>query len=76
MAWKNITQRSFADALVKNHTQDKEATYNVKNGSDGMRKTTYSFKAHIKVEEGSICRHCLSEQAINRKAKKSDVTSP
>ena len=33
------------------NTQDKEAAYNVKNGSDGKRKTTYGFKAHINVEE-------------------------
>ncbi len=41
-----------------NNTQDKEAAYNVKNGSDGMRKTTYGFKAHINVEEdGYIKRY-------------------
>ena len=32
-------------------TQDPEAAYNVKAGSDGKRKTTYGFKAHINVEE-------------------------
>jgi len=40
------------------NTQDKEAAYNVKNGSDGKRKTTYGFKAHINVEEdGYIKRY-------------------
>ena len=34
-----------------NNTQDQEAAYNIKNGSDGKRKTTYGFKAHINVEE-------------------------
>ena len=44
-----------------NNTQDKEAAYNVKNGSDGKRKTTYGFKAHIKVEEdGYIKRYDFS----------------
>lgn len=40
------------------NTQDKEAAYNVKNGSDGKRKTTYGFKVHINVEEdGYIKRY-------------------
>lgn len=40
------------------NTQDKEAGYNVKAGSDGKRKTTYGFKAHINVEEdGYIKRY-------------------
>jgi IS5 family transposase len=34
-----------------NSTQDPEADYNVKQGSDGKRKTTYGFKAHINVDE-------------------------
>ena len=43
------------------NTQDKEAAYNVKNGSDGKRKTTYGFKAHINVEEdGYIKRYEFS----------------
>ena len=33
------------------NTQDQEAGYNVKQGSDGKRKTTYGFKAHRNVEE-------------------------
>ena len=33
------------------NTQDPEAAYNVKNGSDGKRKTTYGFKAHASVDE-------------------------
>jgi IS5 family transposase len=44
-----------------NNTQDQEAAYNVKNGSDGQRKTTYGFKAHINVEEdGFIKRYELT----------------
>ncbi len=39
-----------------NNTQDKEAAYNVKNSSDGMRKTTYGFKAHINVDEGGYVK--------------------
>ena len=38
------------------NTQDKEAAYNVKNGSDGKRKTTYGFKAHINVEEDGFIK--------------------
>ncbi len=37
-------------------TQDKEAAYNVKNGSDGKRKTTYGFKAHMNVEEDGFIK--------------------
>jgi IS5 family transposase len=39
------------------NTQDKEAAYNVKHGSDGKRKTTYGFKAHINVEEDGFIKH-------------------
>ena len=39
------------------NTQDKEAAYNVKNGSDGKRKTTYGFKAHINAEEDGFIKH-------------------
>ena len=43
------------------NTQDKEAAYNVKNGSDGKRKTVYGFKAHTNVEEdGFIKRYGLT----------------
>lgn len=38
------------------NTQDPEAGYNVKNGSDGKRKTTYGFKAHINVEEDGFIK--------------------
>lgn len=41
------------------NTQDKEATYNVKTGSDGKQKTTYGFKAHINVDEDGFI---LSQQ--------------
>jgi IS5 family transposase len=36
-------------------TQDPDAAWNVKTGSDGKRKSTYGYKAHINVvEEGLI----------------------
>ena len=31
-------------------TQDPDADWNVKNGSDGKRKSTYGFKAHLNVD--------------------------
>lgn len=34
-----------------NNTQDTDAGYNVKMGSDGKPKTTYGFKAHVNVDE-------------------------
>ena len=37
-------------------TQDPEATWNVKEGSDGKRKSTYGFKAHINVEEDGLIK--------------------
>lgn len=46
------------------NTQDKEAAYNVKNGSDGKRKTTYGFKAHINVEEDGFIK-CYDVTAGN-----------
>jgi len=39
-----------------NNTQDPGAAYNVKAGSDGKRKTTYGFKAHINVEEDGFVK--------------------
>jgi IS5 family transposase len=39
-----------------NSTQDLEADYNVKQGSDGKRKTTYGFKAHINVDEDGFIK--------------------
>ena len=39
-----------------NNSQDKEAGYNVKTSSDGKRKTTYGFKAHIAVEEDGFIK--------------------
>ena len=38
------------------NTQDPEAAYNVKAGSDGKRKTTYGFKAHANVEEDGFIK--------------------
>lgn len=37
-------------------TQDKEADWNVKAGSDGRRKSTYGFKAHINVDEEGLIK--------------------
>jgi IS5 family transposase len=39
-----------------NSTQDPEDDYNVKRGSDGKRKTTYGFKAHINVDEDGFIK--------------------
>lgn len=41
------------------NTQDPDAEYNVKTASDGKRKTTYGFKAHINVDEDGFI---LSEE--------------
>jgi len=38
------------------NTQDPEAAWNVKTGSDGKRKSTYGFKAHINVEEDGLIK--------------------
>ena len=35
-------------------TQDPEAQWNVKAGSDGQRKSTYGFKAHVNVDEDGL----------------------
>lgn len=37
-------------------TQDPEAGWNIKAGSDGKRKATYVFKAHLNVEEDGFFR--------------------
>ena len=37
-------------------TQDSEADWNVKNGSDGKRKSTYGFKAHVCVDEDGFIK--------------------
>lgn len=39
-----------------NNTQDAEAGYDVKASSDGKRKTTYGFKAHIAIEEDGFIK--------------------
>lgn len=36
--------------------QDSEAQWNVKAGSDGQRKSTYGFKAHINVDEDRLIK--------------------
>lgn len=38
------------------NTQDPEAGYSVKAGSDGKRKTTYGYKAHINVDEDDFIK--------------------
>ena len=38
------------------NTQDPEAGYNVKQGSDGKMKTTYGFKAHANVDEDGFIK--------------------
>ena len=37
-------------------TQDSEADWNVKKGSDGKRKSTYGFKAHLNVDEDGLIK--------------------
>ena len=37
-------------------TQDPEAGWNVKNGSDGKRKSTYGFKGHLNVDEDGFIK--------------------
>jgi len=37
-------------------TQDPEADWNVKTASDGKRKSTYGFKAHINVDEDGLIK--------------------
>ena len=39
-----------------NNTQDPEADWNVKQGSDGKRKSTYGFKAHANVDEDGFIK--------------------
>ena len=37
-------------------TQDPDADWNVKRGSDGKRKSTYGFKAHLSVDEDGLIK--------------------
>ena len=37
-------------------TQDPEAQWNVKADSDGQRKSTYGFKAHVNVDEDGLIK--------------------
>lgn len=39
-----------------NSTQDEDASWNVKAGSDGKRKSTYGFKAHLNVDEDGFIK--------------------
>ena len=48
------------------NTQDKDASYNVKTASDGKRKTTYGFKAHVNVDEdGFILSQTLTTGSLH-----------
>ena len=38
------------------NTQDPEASWNVKQGSDGKRKSTYGFKVHANVDEDGFIK--------------------
>ncbi len=38
------------------NTQDSETAYNVKSRSDGKKKSTYGFKAHINVDEDGFIK--------------------
>ena len=38
-------------SVMGGNTQDPEAAYNVKTGSDGKKTSSYGFKAHINVDE-------------------------
>ncbi len=35
---------------------DKDASYNIKTGSDGKRQTTYGFKGHLNVDEDGFVK--------------------
>jgi len=50
---KNARPRKDKDG---NNTQDKDAGWNVKQGSDGKKKTTYGYKAHMNVEEDGFIK--------------------
>lgn len=39
-----------------NNTQDPEADYSVKTGSDGKMKTTYGYKVHVNVDEDGFAK--------------------
>ena len=53
MEAKNARPRKNAQG---ENTQDPEAGYNVKQGSDGKRKTTYGFKVHTNVDEDGFVK--------------------
>ena len=38
-------------------TQDPEAAWNVKNGSDGKRKSTYGYKTHMNIDEDGFIKN-------------------
>ena len=39
-----------------NNTQDADASYNIKTGSDGKHQTTYGFKAHLNMDEDGFVK--------------------
>jgi IS5 family transposase len=62
-SWHNLSDPGLEKQIDRpnkdkegNSTQDPEADYNVKHGSDGKRKTTYGFKAHMNVDEDGFIK--------------------
>jgi hypothetical protein len=62
-SWHNLSDPGLEKQLNRpnkdkhgNSTQDPEADYNMKQGSDGKRKTTVGFKAHINVDEDGFIK--------------------
>ncbi|PHS71173.1 MAG: hypothetical protein COB22_07490 [Cycloclasticus sp.] len=47
-------------------TQDPEASWNVKMGSDGKRKSTYGYKAHVNVDEIVLLNQAVTPLACPR----------
>jgi len=47
-----------------NNTQDPEASWNVKQGSDGKCKSTYGFKAHANVDEDGFIKATAFTRAM------------
>jgi IS5 family transposase len=55
-----------------NNTQDHEASWNVKQGSDRKRKSTYGFKAQANVDEDGFIKATRARTRAKTKAKKHD----
>ena len=70
-SWHNLSAPGLEKQIDRpnkdkegNSTQDPEADYNVKQGSDGNRKTTYGFKAHINVDEDGFIKAIAFTEAM------------